>query len=103
MGSVSSYSYSGKGSSKSESRIHQVSAPIGQVISMLKDLDEKRQKVSEAETRLDKARNDLNNSQFKLQQKLESLDPNTRDLIRGILGQLDPDTKTDVQTKGRSL
>lgn len=101
MGSVSFYS--GKSSSKSESRIHQVSAPIRQVISMLEDLDEKRQKVSEAETRLDKARNDLNNSQVKLQQKIESLDPNTRDLIRGILTQLDQDTKTNDQTKGRTL
>ena len=103
MGSVSSYSYSGKGSSKSESRIHQVSAPIRQVISMLEDLDVKRQKVSEAETRLSIARNDLNNSQAKLQQKLESLDPNTRDFIRGVLGLLDPDTKTDVPTNRRSL
>lgn len=103
MGSVSSYSYSGKGSSKSESRIRQVSAPIRQVISMLEDLDVKRQKVSEAETRLSIAKNDLNNSQAKLQQKLESLDPNTRDFIRGVLGLLDPDTKTDVPTNRRSL
>lgn len=101
MGSPSYYS--GKGSSRSESRIYQVSTPIRQVISMLEDLDEKRQRVSEAELKLDSARKELTDSQAKLQQKIVSLDPKTRDLIKGILGLLDSEEKTDDHTKGKIL
>ena len=40
----------------------------------------------------------------KVQTKLESLDPSTRELIRGMLGQIDgkTDSFTDEETKGRT-
>lgn len=94
-------SYSGKGSNKSRNQIYHESDPIRQVRSILEELDKKRQIVLEAELRLSNAKNDLRESEIKFQQKMESLTPETRDMIRSLLGLLDPDEKINVNTKGK--
>ncbi len=108
MGGFRSSGIGSKGSSVSyeSSSNRQTSAysPLKQVISLLEDLDQSRQAVARKEQELERAKQEMASATQKVQTKLESLDPSTRDLIRGMLGQIDgkTDSFTDEETKGRA-
>ncbi len=108
MGGFRSPGIGSKGSSVSRESTtnRQTSAysPLKQVISLLEELDESRQIVVKKEKELEEAKQDMANATQKVQTKLVSLDPSTRDLIKGMLGQIDGKTTslTQEEAKGKS-
>ena len=109
MGGFSSFGTGSKGSSISHENTDNKksfsSSPLKQVISLLEELDESRQIVARKEQELEKAKQDMVNATQKVQTKLENLDPSTRDLIKGMLGQIDGkenDSLTQGETKGKA-
>ena len=109
MGGFRSSGIGSKGSSVShENNVNrQTSAysPLKQVISLLEELDESRQVVTRKEQELEQAKQSMATVTQKFQTKLESLDPSTRDLIKGMLGQIDEkenDSLTQGKTKGEA-
>lgn len=110
MGGFRSSGIGSKGSSisHSDSSVNRKSSaysPLKQVISLLEELDESRQTVARKEQELEKAKLDMVNATQKVQTKLENLDPSTRDLIKGMLGQIDGkenDSLTQGETKGKA-
>ena len=108
MGGFTSRVSGSKGSSVSyeSSMNRQTSAysPLKQVISLLEDLDAKRQFVSRKEQELQDARQEMVSVTQKVQTTLESLDPSTRELVRGLLGQIDGkehESLTQEEIKGK--
>lgn len=108
MGSYRSSGIGSKGSSvsyeSSYNRQNSAYSPLKQVIALLEDSDASRQEVARKEQELEKAKQNMVSATQKVQTKLESLDPSTRELIRGMLGQIDgkTDSFTDEETKGRT-
>lgn len=109
MGNIRYISAGSKGSSisHSDSSVNRQSStlsPLKQVISLLEELDESRQTVVRKEQELEQAKQSMATATQKFQAKLESLDSSTRDLIKGMLGQIDGkenDSLTQEETKGK--
>lgn len=110
MGGFRSSGIGSKGSSisYSDSSVNRQSSaysPLKQVISLLEELDESRQTVARKEHELEQAKQIMATDTKKFQTKLESLDPSTRDLIKGMLGQIDGkenDSLTQEKTTGKA-
>lgn len=98
MGGFRSSGLGSKGSVSKTEREIPVSTPLRQVISTLEELDRSRQQVAKKEQELEKARQDMATNAQRVQTVLENLDPSTRDMVKGLLGQID----SKEETKGKS-
>lgn len=104
MGSYTSSGIGSKGNSASyESGVNKKTSaysPLKQVISLLEELDQSRQKVAIKEQELSQAKQELILATSKVQTKLSGLDPSTRELIKDILGQVDGKTSNSFTQEG---
>lgn len=108
MGGFSSFGTGSKGSSISHENTDNKksfsSSPLKQVISLLEELDESRQIVARKEQELENAKQNMDNITQKVMAKLASLEPSTKGLLKGILGQIDGETVSLIkkETEGKS-
>ncbi len=105
MGSYTSF---GSGSKESSIRYESTGStysPLRQVVDLLEELDASKAEVARKERELEIAKNNMNSVTSKVQTKLGNLDPNTIELVRGMLNQIDGKTNSfmDEETKGRGL